>query len=70
MEEQRAELVGHFEQERRRWEHERNKFEIELKEAKASLTEMNEVMRKRKEENVIKDSQLGLTMEAVSLLKC
>jgi len=66
MEEQRQDLIVQFKQERHHWEQEKLKLESDLQEAKAALNQMRDEIKTR-DENAMKDSQLGVTMEAVSL---
>ena len=65
MEDERQNLITQFKQERRRWEVERSKFESDLHEAHASLHLIRNDL-KSNDKVPTKDTQLGLTMEAVS----
>ena len=69
MEEQRRELIGQFEQERRRWDQERLKVIKERDDAKDLVADLRGVMKTKSEEQVLKDDQLGVTMEAVCVLE-
>ena len=65
MDEQQKDLIVQFKQERSHWEQEKSKLESSLNDINAAFNRLKDGV-KNMEENAIKDSQLGLTMEAVS----